>query len=183
MDEFLFRIATESDFAAVAEIALKSFLLAYAGIFSRAEIEALVSESYAPPTLARFVEQAGRAETHFEVVTRSDERLVGFCVMGSGRTPAQRKFYHRFYSRMIGHLYRLYLDPAFTGKGVGHALMSRGEDFLRERGIFRYSCYVHRGNEIGKRFYLREGFRHVAEKDRGDDWYMEKSLLMRALVG
>jgi hypothetical protein len=47
---------------------------------------------------------------------------------------------------------------------------------LRAARVNVYSCYVHKGNELGKRFYLRQGFEHRPERDRGDEWYMEKKL-------
>jgi GNAT superfamily N-acetyltransferase len=183
VDKYRFRLAAEADFPAILDIARKSFNVAYAGIFDHSEIESLVGASYSPMVLARILDQARKGETYFDVATTNEGRVIGFCVLGSGRTPAQRKLHQRFYSRMDGQLHRLYLDPTYAGKGVGYALVSRGEAFLQERGIFRYSCYVHQRNEIGKGFYLRQGFKHVPSKDRADDWYMEKSLRIRALIG
>jgi hypothetical protein len=37
-------------------------------------------------------------------------------------------------------------------------------------------CFVHKENELGKRSYLRQGFRHLPGSDRDDEWYMEKGL-------
>jgi len=39
-----------------------------------------------------------------------------------------------------------------------------------------YHYFVHKDNELGKRFYMRRGFRHVPASDRDDEWYMEKTL-------
>jgi hypothetical protein len=35
---------------------------------------------------------------------------------------------------------------------------------------------VHNANDLGKSFYLRNGFTHVSEKDDKEEWYMEKRL-------
>jgi uncharacterized protein with von Willebrand factor type A (vWA) domain len=35
---------------------------------------------------------------------------------------------------------------------------------------------VHSRNEIGKAFYVRQGFSHRPEQDADDEWYMEKTL-------
>jgi hypothetical protein len=43
--------------------------------------------------------------------------------------------------------------------------------------------FVHKDNEVGKRFYVRQGFRHVSTQDREDDWYMEKAVAGEASVG
>ena len=44
------------------------------------------------------------------------------------------------------------------------------------QGLSTYFCFVHQDNELGKRFYLRNSFRHITEKDHDDEWYMEKAL-------
>ncbi|MDW8234901.1 MAG: GNAT family N-acetyltransferase, partial [Roseiflexaceae bacterium] len=73
-------------------------------------------------------------------------------------------------------LFRIYLLPTYIGRGIGSGLLQRGEAFLRDQGVDSYFCYVHKDNELGKRFYLRQGFVHRAGLDRDDEWYMEKRL-------
>jgi len=65
---------------------------------------------------------------------------------------------------------------AWLGRGIGAKLLALGEDWLRAAGVNVYNCFVHRGNDLGKRFYLSQGFEHRPERDRGDEWYMEKRL-------
>jgi hypothetical protein len=36
--------------------------------------------------------------------------------------------------------------------------------------------FVQKDNELGKRFDLRQGFRHLPGSDRDDEWYMETTL-------
>jgi hypothetical protein len=55
-------------------------------------------------------------------------------------------------------------------------LLQQGEAFVLAHGLDSYFCFVHQYNEVGKRFYLRRGFRHVAAQDREKEWYLEKSL-------
>ena len=179
MDELIFRCATEYDFPAIVAVALKSFMLAYATIFEPKKIEALIEESYTPEVLRRFLEQTRTGGTFFEVAATRD-RSVGFCVIGMGRAASRRTLRHPFYGPLEAILYRLYVDPEYTGKGVGHGLLRRGERFIEQHGIARYSCFVHARNEIGKAFYLRQGFEHVQAKDRLEDWCMEKALGGRA---
>ena len=73
-------------------------------------------------------------------------------------------------------LYRIYLLPDYIGQGLGRRLLERGETFLLEHGINTYFCFVHKDNEMGKRFYIRSGFQHIPEKDHDDEWNMEKNL-------
>ena len=72
-------------------------------------------------------------------------------------------------------LFRIYLRPAYIGTGVGSALLAR-EHSLRTRSVPSYYCFVHKDNELGKCFYLRQGFRHLPGSDRDDEWYMEKTI-------
>jgi ribosomal protein S18 acetylase RimI-like enzyme len=46
----------------------------------------------------------------------------------------------------------------------------------RQERIDELDLFVHKDNDLGKRFYLRQGFRHLPGSDRGDEWYMEKAL-------
>jgi ribosomal protein S18 acetylase RimI-like enzyme len=61
--------------------------------------------------------------------------------------------------------------------GVGSGLLKRGEHFLQIQRVPSYHCFVHKDNELGKRFYLRHGFQHVPGSDRANEWYMEKGIL------
>ena len=66
--------------------------------------------------------------------------------------------------------------PEFIGQGIGGLLLARGEQYLRKQGFSSYFCFVHSANEAGKRFYEKQGFQHVAERDDNDEWFMEKQL-------
>src|SRR5262245_59124894 len=105
--------------------------------------------------------QTSDVEAVFAVALDADQ-IIGFCNIGMATRGAQ--------------LFRIYLQPAYMGQGSGSALVERGEGFVRERGFPFYYCFVHKHNELGKRFYLRRGFRHHLEFDQNDEWYMEKQL-------
>src|SRR5262245_55974228 len=92
----------------------------------------------------------------------SRSQIIGFCNIGLPTRGAQ--------------LSRLYLPPTYIGRGIGRRLLERGEAFMRTRRLPSYYCFVHKDNELGKRFYLRHGFRHHLESDQNDEWYMEKQL-------
>ncbi len=62
-------------------------------------------------------------------------------------------------------LFRLYLLPAYIGKGVGRQLLERGEAFLVTQGVLHYCCFVQQNNALGQRFYLCQGFYHVPAFD------------------
>jgi ribosomal protein S18 acetylase RimI-like enzyme len=74
-------------------------------------------------------------------------------------------------------LFRIYLLPEFLRQGIGGLLLAKGEQYLRKQGFSSYFCFVHNANELGKRFYEKQGFHHVPERDHNDEWFMEKKLL------
>lgn len=47
----------------------------------------------------------------------------------------------------------------------------------RDRGVGEYFGFVHRHNEVGKAFYLKQGFAHDPAHDREDEWCMIRRLL------
>lgn len=155
------RRVTEADFLSIHQVALASWHHAYGHLYDAAYIDSFVDEHYHPRKLARLLKQADTGETIFEAATLNDQ-VIGFFVIDAARPHA--------------YMHRLYLLPAYIGKGVGRGLLERGEHLLRVRRVRRYSCFVHARNELGKAFYLRQGFRHVEASDTENDWYMEKSL-------
>jgi GNAT superfamily N-acetyltransferase len=97
----------------------------------------------------------------FDVAVDGDQ-IIGFCNIGVTSRGAE--------------LFRIYLTPEYIGTGIGSTFLERGEQFVRARGFPSYYCYVHKDNELGKRFHTRQGFQHIPRADRDDEWYMEKTL-------
>jgi GNAT superfamily N-acetyltransferase len=56
-------------------------------------------------------------------------------------------------------LRQLYVLPAQWGSGIGSALLERGLERMRERGATRAKLWTLEGNERGRRFYERRGWR------------------------
>jgi len=119
---------------------------------------------YAPARLTALLPQVQSGAMFFHLAVHQDQ-VVGYCHLGLTPRGAE--------------LFRLYLHPAYIGRGIGWALLQQGEAFVRSHGLDAYFCFVHQHNELGKRFYLRRGFQHVAAQDRADEWYMEKALPAR----
>ena len=150
------------DAEAVQAVARAAWHFTYRDIFEAAFIDQFVDTNYAPSGLRALVSRIEAGQTFFAVAVRGDG-IVGFCQIG--QTPQGAE------------LFRIYLLPDCVGQGVGSRLLAAGEQYLRRHGYDRYGCYVHRANEIGKRFYAKQGFRHVPERDRDDEYRMEKRLI------
>jgi GNAT superfamily N-acetyltransferase len=156
-----YRSLRAEDVDAVFDAAREAWQFTYATIFDAAFIEQFVRTNYAPIRLSALVPLIAAQQIFFDVALDGD-RIIGFCNIGvTSHGP---------------ELFRIYLRPAYIGTGVGRGLLERGEHFVRARGFPSYYCFVHKDNELGKRFYLRQGFRHLPGSDRDDEWYMAKVL-------
>ena len=161
MVEFVFRQLQESDAPSVQAVALEAWRYTYRAIFDEHFIENFVRRNYAPEVTVSLLPRIQSGSMFFDVAER-ESMIVGFCNVGVIEPGAQ--------------LLRIYLRPAYIGQGLGRQLLQRAEAFVVAQGLSALFCFVHRDNELGKRFYLRNSFRHITEKDRDDEWYMEKAL-------
>jgi ribosomal protein S18 acetylase RimI-like enzyme len=161
MTDIVFRQLKESDAPSIQAVALEAWRYTYRTIFDQQFIENFVRRNYAPEATVALLPRVHSGSMLFDVAEQ-ESKIVGFCNIGVTEQGAQ--------------LLRIYLLPAYIGQGLGRKLLRLGEDFVNAHGISTYFCFVHKDNEIGKRFYLRSSFRHVTEKDHDDEWYMEKTL-------
>ena len=159
--EIMIRPIAESDVPNIRTVALEAWNYTYRNIFDQQFIEHFVNQNYAPERLLSLFPLLQTGTMYFHVAEH-DSKIVGFCNIGI--------------DGQIAELYRIYLLPAYIGQGLGRRLVEQGEKFLREQGINTYFCFVHKDNELGKRFYARSGFQHFPEKDHEDEWYMQKKL-------
>lgn len=159
--DVMIRPLQESDATKIHGVALEAWKYTYGHIFDEQFIEDFVNRNYAPEAILSLFPRL-QAGTMVFNVAEHESKLVGFCNIGIDGPVAK--------------LYRIYLLPDYIGQGLGRRLLERGETFLLEHGLNAYFCFVHKDNEIGKRFYLRSGFEHIAENDHADEWYMEKKM-------
>lgn len=161
MSTIVYRSLQPQDVDAVFATAHEAWQFTYATIFDPAFIDQFVRTNYAPERLRTLVPMVEANQQFFDVALNTD-RVIGFCNIGVTARGAQ--------------LARIYLRPASIGYGIGRTLLERGERFVQARGFATYSCFVHKDNELGKGFYLRQGFCHCPESDQNDEWYMEKRI-------
>ena len=155
------RALQETDVQAVYDVALEAWHYTYKDIYPAEFINTFVHEHYAPAVSLRLVPrvQAGQQFFHVALVQSS---VVGFCHIAETRHGME--------------LLRIYVRPSYIAQGIGRALLRQGEAFIQSRGQRTYCCFVHKENDLGKNFYLRNGFTHIIEKDDEQAWYMEKQL-------
>jgi len=159
--DIVLRALQATDIQAVYDVALEAWHATYKNIYPTEFINNFVQTNYAPAGLLRLIPRI-QAGHHFFHVALAHSSVVGFCHIAETRHGME--------------LLRIYLRPSYIGQGIGRALLHQGEAFIQARGHSTYCCFVHNANDLGKSFYLRNGFTHVSEKDDKEEWYMEKRL-------
>jgi len=135
----LIRAARREDAAAVADVHVRTWQVAYEHVFG--------AETLAGIDHARRRAAAERAIASGGVwVAEADGRVVGFVSIGDSRDAEGE-----------GELYSIYALPEAWGTGAGPGLMAAARDALRER--YETSIlWVAEDNPRARRFYEREGW-------------------------
>ncbi len=160
-EDVIVRPLQTSDAPKIHAVALEAWQHTYREIFDQQYIEDFVNRNYSEKAIVSLFPRIQSGSMFFDVAERGST-IIGFCNLGINNQSAE--------------LYRIYLLPAFIGRGIGRKMLESCEAFVAGRGRNSYFCFVHKGNEVGKRFYLKSGFRHIPEKDREDEWFMEKDI-------
>jgi ribosomal protein S18 acetylase RimI-like enzyme len=159
--DFKIRDFVSDDAEAVHAVAMNAWRASYREIYDSTYIERYVNTYYAPQRLRSLAKRVAQNEVFF-VVAENETGVIGFCNIGQTQQGME--------------LFRIYMLPDFVGQGIGGLLLAKGEQYLRKQGFSSYFCFVHSANEVGKRFYEKQGFQHVPEHDCNDEWFMEKQL-------
>lgn len=68
------------------------------------------------------------------------------------------------------HLFSLYVDPDFAGRGIGRAILKEFFDAGRQRGLSRFSLWVFASNAPAKGLYVKNGFLPSGRTRIRDAW-------------
>ena len=161
MADVILRPIVELDSPKIYAVALEAWRFTYRGIFPQEFIDTFVKKHYSAEAIVPLFPRM-EAGTLFFHVAEDEQGIVGFCNIGISEEGAQ--------------LFRIYLLPSHMRRGIGWNLLSLGEEFLAKSRVQEYFCFVHEQNEIGRQFYAKHGFRHIRNKDRAGEWYLEKTL-------
>ena len=132
------------DADAVAEIQVRGWLAAYAGIMPGDHLATMTIKVRAPiweKLLAEGVTFVGE--------TRAG--IVGFCSVGPARDDDLDR-------ASVGEIHALYVEPGRWRRGIGQALCPAGLRWLKTKGFDAVSLWVLEANTIGRGFYEKLGF-------------------------
>lgn len=145
-DEVTIRAAQVADAAAIADVHVRSWREAYAGIVPDEFLASLDPQQRTPVWADNL--RRGPAEHVLTWVAEQGGRIVGFATLGPGRDEDVRRGDREIYS--------IYLEPEQWGRGVARELM---RTVVTEAGAGTHIVlWVMAGNERAQHFYRRHGF-------------------------
>lgn len=159
--------ATEADLPLIAALAARIWREYYPGIITTAQIEFMLARMYAPEQLRRELREEG---VRFRLL-RAGGEPAGFAAFGPTAQPGEFK------------LHKLYLAPAWHGRGWGARLLRHCEDEARQAGGRRMILAVNKRNARALRVYQRNGFAIVdaVTSDIGGGFVMDDFILAKTL--
>ncbi len=134
--------ASEADLAAIAALAGVIWRAHYPGIISTEQIEYMLARMYSLETLREEIRLCGVRYSRLLV----GEEFAGFASQGPTETPKQFK------------LHKIYLHPAWHGRGLGSLLLRHCELETCALGGNRLVFTVNKRNSKAIAAYERNGF-------------------------
>jgi len=148
------RPAHESDAASVARVFVHAWRGAYRGI-----VEDTIIDGLDESEVTSWMHELLSSRAASTVVATIGDEIVGFARFGEDPDDPER-----------GHLYALYVQPAFGGQGVGRALLAHVLATLDPTSSRSVTLWVFEANERAQRLYRSFGFELDGEQRVEDEW-------------
>jgi GNAT superfamily N-acetyltransferase len=164
------RDARPSDALAVAGVHVRSWQVAYRGLFPDEYLDGLKPEERA----ARYTFGSPIPTQPATIVAVEQDSICGFATTSPTRdADATGK----------GELCALYVDPVWWGRGVGAKLVTAARDRLLTQGFREAVLWVLSGNQRALRFYDLDGWRPEGARRTDQVWgaTVDKLRLQRLL--
>ncbi len=148
MDKLSFRQATFADALHLSLLADFSFRATFIKDFKdRQDLDDYCGKTFAYDKIKGGL---AKADNYF-LLADFEEEVVGYAKLKLGERPVQ--------------LQKIYLHPAFLGRGIGKALLERSKDIAREAGAGKLWLDVEEQNQNAIAFYQRTGWTTTGEFD------------------
>jgi GNAT superfamily N-acetyltransferase len=145
--EIRIREAAVEDAPEIARIVVAGWQNAYRGQMPQDFLDGLSVERRREQHAGWLTNRAPKSHT---LIAVQDDRVLGFSIVGSGSDKDSNE--------KNGHLYAIYLDPPWIGKGVGSALMRESIAVLRREGFTTATLWVLATNAPARDFYEHQGW-------------------------
>ena len=151
------RTAAAEDKLAVARVHVRSWQVAYRGIFPDDYLDQLSPEDRA----ARYTFDSDDQSRQRTFVATDGTTICGFATAGVSRD---------IDLEAAGEIYAIYVDPGSWGLGAGRLLIENARSLLCEMGFAQSFLWVLEGNERAKRFYMIDGWLPDGSARTEDRW-------------
>lgn len=163
-----FREAGPGDIGVLRELASRIWWACYRGMIPDAQIAYMLDWMYAPERIASELARGVR----WGLATDPAGIPVGFLAWEAEADTGRVQ------------LHKLYLDPAWQGRGQGQRMLGHVAEAARRAGAREIRLRVNRRNERALRAYRRAGFEVVEDVrvDIGNGFVMDDHVLMLRLA-
>ena len=148
MSDVVVRPARVGDARAIATIRIQSWRAAYRGLIPGDVLDRFDIDRETERRSVHWDERHADPQA-VELIAVVDDEAVGWAAAGPSRDADMDRW---------GEVYALYALPAHWSTGVGHALLTEAERFLRTAGFRRAHLWYLDGNERAASFYHRHGW-------------------------
>jgi len=150
------RPLTEADIDALAEVHVRTWQSAYAGIVPAEVLDALDPAVWAERRRSWSVPPGAST-----LVADDDGTLIGFANFGPSRVDQAGA---DEYDMSTGELYAIYVDPGHQGAGAGRLLLTAAREELATAGFAEMRLWVLEENHPARRFYEYMGMAPNGER-------------------
>lgn len=160
--------ATEADLPAISKLAGVIWRACYPGIITMEQIDYMLARMYARDAMREEIQSQGICYDRLLV----SEQFVGFSSYGPTDQSAVFK------------LHKIYLHPAWQGRGLGSLILQHCEREVRKLGAHRVLLSVNKRNAKAIAAYQRNGF-VIAESvvtDIGGGFVMDDFIMAKKLT-
>ncbi|RAJ83433.1 N-acetylglutamate synthase-like GNAT family acetyltransferase [Chitinophaga dinghuensis] len=160
------QLATTKDIPVIQALAAKIWTVTYSSILSPEQMEFMMDMMYSDQSL----EQQMTEKEHQFIIMTDEEAPIAYAA------------YSKTDDAAIYKLHKIYLDPAYQGKGAGKFLLNTVADQVAAKGATILELDVNRFNKA-LHFYERMGFSVIKEKntDIGNGYLMEDYVMQKPL--
>lgn len=170
------RPARSEDLPRIADIHVRSWQAAYAGLIPQHYLDSLDPARRLDGWAAAAGQTAG-PHGALLVAVGDDDQAVGFAHVRECRDPDQR-------DPAAGEVWAIYLEPGAWGQAIGQELMAAAVTRLAELGYRQASLWALDGNARARRFYQAAGFRpDGAVKIDGERGFTLREIRYRKRLG